>query len=637
MSQVPKKVRLGDLLVEARAITESQLIGALQEQKNSGRKLGRVLVETGMITEENMLQCLSKQLAVPFMGLRQYPFDVDLVHRLDEGYARRHRAIVLSEKMDRFKVGMADPLDIFAYDELCRILKKPIDVVVVRESELLDTLDTVYRKTREIETFAEQLESEVSDDLFDLQGMQKNSDGEDAPVVRMLQSIFEDAVQVRASDIHIEPDENLLRIRQRVDGVLQEQVMKEHRISAPLVQRLKLMAALNISEKRLPQDGRFSLLVKDHKLDVRVSTMPVEYGESAVLRILDQSTGMTDLEDSGMSADMLRQFRSMIHMPYGLILVTGPTGSGKTTTLYGALAELNQAGQKIITAEDPVEYKISRINQVQINAGIGLTFASVLRASLRQDPDIILVGEIRDVETAEISLRAAMTGHLVLSTLHTNDAISSAMRLMDMGVEAFLAASSLRAIVAQRLMRRLCPECAEDYRPDAVEKSWMERYLDEGVAKAATLRRPVGCQNCNQTGFRGRLGVFEMLLIKEDVADALRKGDSALFIERAKAQAGFKPLIESALEHAARGETSISEVLRVAQQFEDSDPEADEVDQASFDGERTIEAVNQEDQSLDGPESPGSASLDFGDLPQGRSTPQELTLASLDPFETPRS
>ena len=377
MSLAPKKVRLGDLLVEAGAISESQLLAALQEQKVSGRKLGRVLVESAILTEEDMLHCLSSQLGVPFMGLRQYPFDVELVHRLEESYARRYRAIALSEKAGTVTVGMADPLDIFAYDELCRILRKPVDVVIVRESELLDTLDTVYRKTREIETFAEQLESEVGDDLFDLQGMQKNSQAEEAPVVRMLQSIFEDAVQVRASDIHIEPDENLLRIRQRVDGVLQEQVMKEHRISAPLVLRLKLMAGLNISEKRLPQDGRFSLLVKGRKLDVRMSTMPVEYGESAVLRILDQSTGITNLEDSGMSPRMLREFRQMIHMPYGLILVTGPTGSGKTTTLYGALSELNQAGQKIITAEDPVEYKISRINQVQINSGIGLTFANV--------------------------------------------------------------------------------------------------------------------------------------------------------------------------------------------------------------------------------------------------------------------
>ena len=577
MSLAPKKVRLGDLLVEAGAISESQLLAALQEQKVSGRKLGRVLVESAILTEEDMLHCLSSQLGVPFMGLRQYPFDVELVHRLEESYARRYRAIALSEKAGTVTVGMADPLDIFAYDELCRILRKPVDVVIVRESELLDTLDTVYRKTREIETFAEQLESEVGDDLFDLQGMQKNSQAEEAPVVRMLQSIFEDAVQVRASDIHIEPDENLLRIRQRVDGVLQEQVMKEHRISAPLVLRLKLMAGLNISEKRLPQDGRFSLLVKGRKLDVRMSTMPVEYGESAVLRILDQSTGITNLEDSGMSPRMLREFRQMIHMPYGLILVTGPTGSGKTTTLYGALSELNQAGQKIITAEGPVEYKISRINQVQINSGIGLTFANVLRASLRQDPDIILVGEIRDVETAEISLRAAMTGHLVLSTLHTNDAISSAMRLMDMGVEPFLAASSLRAIVAQRLMRKLCDECAVVHTPNAVEVSWMERYLDKEVVEHAQLRRPVGCHNCNQSGYRGRLGVFEMLMIKEDVADALRRGDSSLFIERAKQQPGFKLLIESALEHAVRGATAISEVLRIAQELDQPEmaPEVD--------------------------------------------------------------
>ena len=572
MASAPGKIRIGDLLVDAEEISQEQLGEALALQKSVDKKLGRILIEMGAITEERLLRVLSKQLDLPFIGLRQFPFNHELVNQLEENYARRHKAIVLAEKGGVLQVGMADPLDIFAYDELCRTLKQTIDIAIVRESELLDTLDTVYRRTQEIESFAVELESEVTDGLFDLQGLQSGLTGDEAPVVRLLQSIFEDAVQVRASDIHIEPDESVLRIRQRVDGILQEQVMKERRISAPLVLRLKLMAGLNISEKRLPQDGRFSLMVKERKLDVRMSTMPVEHGESCVLRILDQSAGLTALDDTGMNADMLKAFRQMVNLPYGLILVTGPTGSGKTTTLYGALNELNQPGQKIITVEDPVEYKLSRINQVQVNPTIGLDFASVLRAGLRQDPDIILVGEIRDVETAEISLRASMTGHLVLSTLHTNDSISSATRLIDMGVEPFLAASSIRAIVAQRLVRKLCSECALPHGLSAEEQAWMVQHLGDKAVKTGKIMRPVGCHHCNQTGFRGRVGIFEMLKMDDHIADALRRADNSLFVERARAQETYKPLLVSALEHVMSGVTTIQEAVRVAQQFESDVP-----------------------------------------------------------------
>ena len=303
--------------------------GCSAEQKGSGKKLGRVLIESGALSEDDLLRVLSKQLDLPFVGLRQFPFNLELINRLDESYARRHKAIVLAEKAGVYQVGMADPLDIFAYDELCLLLKQTIDIAIVRESELLDTLDTVYRRTSEIESYAEELDSEVTEGLFDLQGLQTGLQDDDAPVVKMLQSIFEDAVQVRASDIHIEPDDGVLRIRQRVDGILQEQVMKERRISSALVLRLKLMAGLNISERRLPQDGRFSLLVRNRKLDIRLSTMPVEFGESCVLRVLDQTAGLTSLDETGMSPAMLKDFRRMIHLPFGLILVTGPTGSGK--------------------------------------------------------------------------------------------------------------------------------------------------------------------------------------------------------------------------------------------------------------------------------------------------------------------
>ena len=597
MAGVPTKVRIGDLLVEAGEISNSHLEEALSQQKTVGKKLGRILIEMGAITEKRLLQVLSQQLNLPFVSLRQFPFNLELVNKLEESQARRHKAIVLADKSGVLQVGMADPLDLFAYDELCRSLRQSIDVAIVRESELLDTLDTVYRRTQEIETYAVELESEVTDGLFDLQGLQATLTGDEAPVVRLLQSIFEDAVQVRASDIHIEPDESVLRIRQRVDGILQEQVMKERRISAPLVLRLKLMAGLNISERRLPQDGRFSLIVRDRKLDVRMSTMPVEHGESCVLRILDQSAGLTALEDIGMNPKMLARFRKMVQLPYGLILVTGPTGSGKTTTLYGALNELNQPGQKIITVEDPVEYKISRINQVQVNPTIGLNFASILRAGLRQDPDIILVGEIRDVETAEISLRASMTGHLVLSTLHTNDSISSATRLIDMGVEPFLAASSIRAIVAQRLVRKLCSECALPEKLSQQETEWMSRYVDNHVIANGTPRRAVGCHHCNHTGFRGRIGIFEMLQMDEEITAALRKGNTAEFVDLARLQEDYKPLLVSALEHVVNGVTTVSEAIRVAQQFDTDVPELANISKEGALEQRKVE-TSSEDASL---------------------------------------
>ena len=569
MTPIKQKVRIGDLLVKNDVITETQLITALAQQKESGQKLGRVLIDLEYLDEDHFLSFLSQQLEIPFIDLRRYDFDVSLIHRLPENYARRYRAIVLSDRDSQLLIGMADPMDIFAFDELERILQQPIRQAVVRESELLNTLDLVYRRTEDIASFAEELDEELTDGQFDLEALSLGADDSDAPVVKLLQSIFEDAVQIRASDIHIEPDENVLRIRQRVDGVLQEQIMKERRIAPALVLRLKLLSGLDISEKRLPQDGRFTLKVKGRKIDVRLSTMPITNGESVVMRLLDQTEGATKLDNVGMPAEMLKRFRKLIHMPHGLILVTGPTGSGKTTTLYGALQELNEVGKKIITVEDPVEYRLSRINQVQINPKIDLSFARVLRSALRQDPDILLVGEIRDTETAEIALRAAMTGHLVLSTLHTNDAVSSAMRLIDMGAEGFLAATSLRVVLAQRLVRRLCDSCYEEHQPDTKDLAWMKDSLGD-QAENISLKRAVGCHRCNNTGYRGRIGVFEMLVMHEELADALRRNNTSDFVRIAKRTPGYQPLVISALKFAAEGITSLDEVLRVAEQIDES-------------------------------------------------------------------
>lgn len=569
MEIAKQKIKIGELLVSGGVLTQEQLNSAVERQQQTGQRLGKVIIELGFLKSEQFTSHLSQQLQIPFVDLRRYNFDVGVIQRLRESYARRYRAIVLADQNGVLVVGRADPMDIFASDELERILGQPIQPALVDEDELLSTLDLVYRRTEEIAGFAEELDEELSDGEFDLETLSLGVDDSDAPVVKLLQSIFEDAVQVRASDIHIEPDENVLRIRQRVDGILQEQVMKERRIAPALVLRLKLLSGLDISEKRLPQDGRFSLRVKGRNIDVRLSTMPIEAGESVVMRMLDQTDGATDLDEVGMPENMLEVFRKLIQRPHGLILVTGPTGSGKTTTLYGALQELNEVGKKIITVEDPVEYRLHRVNQVQVNPKIDLSFARILRSALRQDPDILLVGEIRDTDTAEIALRAAMTGHMVLSTLHTNDAVSSAMRLVDMGAEGFLAATALRAVVAQRLVRRLCEQCFEDHQPDLSAVAWATKQLPDKV-DGARFKKAVGCHRCNNSGYRGRIGVFEILVMNEALADALRRSDASDFVKVAKQMPGYKPLVVSALEFAVQGITSLEEVFRVSEQIDES-------------------------------------------------------------------
>jgi MSHA biogenesis protein MshE len=453
------KVRLGDLLVQNNLINDEQLQKALSEQRNTGRKLGATLVSMGLVTEFQLLELLSEHLKVPLINLSEYKVNPNAVRLLPEIQARRYRALVLEDKGDSLLVGMSDPADINAVDDLTAKLSKPIEIAVVSETQLFEAYESYYRKTEEIASFAQELADEYEDET-EFQLNSGLSDDEDNVVAKLLQSIFEDAVMAKASDIHIEPDEKQLRIRMRIDGVLQENIIKEANIAAALVLRLKLMSGLDISEKRLPQDGRAQVVIKGHKVDVRVSTMPVQTGESVVLRLLDQSQGLLGLDQTGMPDDLKERFRGLLKRPHGMILVTGPTGSGKTTTLYGALNELNKPETKIITVEDPVEYRLPRINQVQVNPKIELTFSHVLRTTLRQDPDIIMVGEMRDKETVEIGLRGALTGHLVLSTLHTNDAISSATRLLDMGSPGYLVASSLKAIIAQRLVRKVCQKCA---------------------------------------------------------------------------------------------------------------------------------------------------------------------------------
>jgi len=379
--------------------------------------------------------------------------------------------------------------------------------------------------------------------------------------------MFEDAVQVGASDIHIEPDETVLRIRERVDGVLHEQVMNEVSIGPAMVIKLKLMAGLNISEKRLPQDGRFHMKLKGREFDVRISTMPVQFGESVVMRLLDQSSNILNLKQLGMPASVQDKFQTVLRHPHGLVLVTGPTGSGKTTTLYAALNELNTAEKKIITAEDPVEYRLARISQVQVKPKIGLTFASVLRSALRQDPDIVLVGEMRDQETTEIALRAALTGHMVLSTLHTNDAVSSIDRLMDMGIQPYMIAASLRAVIAQRLVRRICESCAEPYQPDAQELAWLASVSEN--PEALQLKKGRGCSHCNNTGYHGRIGVYEYMEMNRAMINALRAEDSIAFAETAKQNEAYQSLLDTSMTYARQGVTTLEEVIRVVGEVEE--------------------------------------------------------------------
>lgn len=436
-------------------------------------------------------------------------------------------------------------------------------MAVVREIDLLKTIDTVYRKTDQISGFAEELNEELTESDIDLGALLADADVTDAPVVKLLASLFEDAMQIKASDIHIEPDETVLRIRQRVDGVLQEHTMDEVRIAPALVLRLKLMAGLDISEKRLPQDGRFSVKIKGHNIDVRLSTMPVQYGESVVMRLLDQTGGTLDLKTIGMPKQLLKRFDRLITRPHGMILVTGPTGSGKTTTLYAALQSLNVPEKKIITVEDPVEYKLPRINQVQINSDIGLTFAAVLRSALRQDPDIVLIGEMRDEETSEIALRAAMTGHLVLSTLHTNDAVSTVNRLIDMGIKSYLLASALHAILAQRLVRRICESCAQPTELTVQQRGWLSSFVDDKKFNV-TFKKGIGCAHCNYTGYQGRIGVYELLEFDKSLSNTLSHGDSAQFIKEAQNSRNFRPLNMVALQYAVEAITTMDEVIRIS-------------------------------------------------------------------------
>lgn len=564
----PEKVRLGEILVQQKLLTEEQLGQALTEQKRSGRKLGRVFVEHGFVTEEQISGALARQLDIPYINLKFFNINPELVRLLPETQARRFRALVLEDRREGLLVGMSDPTDLFAYDEISRLVKRHIELAVVNETEVLAAIDRIYRRTEDISTLTRELEQDLGDVSVDFGALAANPGLEEAPIVKLLQSVFEDATQVRASDIHIEPQEGRLQIRFRIDGVLHLQTEADSKIASSLALRLKLMSDLDISEKRLPQDGRFAIRVKNQRIDVRISTMPTQYGESVVMRLLNQGGTTLRLDAIGMPPKLVAQFRAIVNRPNGLVLVTGPTGSGKTTTLYCALSELNSVEKKLITVEDPVEYRLPGINQVQVNDKIELSFARVLRSALRQDPDIVLVGEMRDQETAQIGLRAAMTGHLVLSTLHTNDAISTPLRLMDMGVPRYMVGSSLQAVLAQRLVRVICESCSTPYAPTPNEYEWLRLELGELVERNQYFHGK-GCSHCNGMGYRGRTGVYELLEITRAVADAANHADPSHFMKVAMAQMAGETLRRHAVQLVVAGRTTVMEAMRISNQSED--------------------------------------------------------------------
>lgn len=570
MPRPPQRIRLGDLLIQEGLLTNEQLGLALDEQKRTGRKLGRIIVEGGHVTEEDIAKALARQLRADFVDLRTHDPKPELIRLLPEAQARRFRAIVLDQREDRVRVGFADPTDITAYDEILRQVKRDIDLVVVIESQLMAMLDRVYRRTEEITGLARELTQEMADIPVEFGSVLGSAPGaEDAPVVKLLNTVFEEALRMRASDIHVEPQDKSLAIRFRIDGILHLQTEADSKIATALVLRLKLMSGLDISEKRLPQDGRFAIQLRGKPVDVRISTMPTQFGESVVMRLLVQNAGLMDITRLHMPARVLERFRNAIHRPSGIVLVTGPTGSGKTTTLYAGLNELNTPEKKIITVEDPVEYRLPGLNQVQVHDKIDLSFARVLRSALRQDPDIILVGEMRDQDTAEIGMRAAMTGHLVLSTLHTNDALSTPIRLLDMGVPRYMVALSIQMVLAQRLLRVICENCAAPHELLPHEREWLRFELGDAV-DGHRFRRGRGCAHCSNTGYQGRQAVYEFLEMSSALVEAINHGDPNEFIQAGREQMAGNTLRRDAVRLAVEGRTTVDESMRVSSQFEES-------------------------------------------------------------------
>jgi MSHA biogenesis protein MshE len=560
------KLRLGELLIREGLLSEAQLQQALARQKQTGRRLGAVLQDLGLVTDEAIARLLASQLKLPYFEARLENVTVAVARRLSELQVRKLRALPVGLTGEHVRVAVVDPTDWQAVDELPRLLKAPIDLEVVAESGLHALIDRVYSAESNIHGLARQLSEELKGnegDAVDFGALGLNAGAEDAPVVKLLQGLFDEAVRTRASDIHIEPSAQATAIRLRVDGHLRAHAEFESRLAPALASRLKLVAGLDISERRLPQDGRFVVQVRNQAVDIRLSTLPSAHGESLVMRLLLKDPMLATLERLGLPEQGLAALRTALTGGAGLVLVTGPTGSGKTTTLYAALGALDSVTTKILTAEDPVEYRLAGITQVNVNDKIGLGFGQVLRAALRQDPDAIMIGEMRDADTVETCMRAAVTGHLVLSTMHTNDAASAAARLVDMGAPHYMVGMALQMIIAQRLVRHVCASCAGPYEPGAVQRAWLDSQLGRHGWDATGLKRGRGCSQCRGSGFEGRIGLYEVLVMNGDMLGALMRGDMAGFSDAARISLASQSLAQQAARASVSGQTHVDEAMRI--------------------------------------------------------------------------
>ncbi len=560
-----KNKRLGEMLVSAKLISEAQLSQALQEQKMNGGRLGSHLVKLGYISEDDLINFLCVQYGVPAVNLRDFKIDEQVATLIPTDLVNKYLTIPINRVGSTLIVATCDPTNISAIDDIKFITGYNVEIVVASETMIKETIEKLFDSSSMLEdvlsTFDDS-ELELVQEEEDLNVSELKKETEDAPVIRLVNHILVDAIRKGASDIHLEPYEKMFRVRYRIDGVLYEVMKPPMKLKNAITSRVKIMSELDIAERRLPQDGRIKMKIsKDKTMDFRVSVLPTLFGEKIVLRLLDQSNLQLDMTKLGFEEKPLEQVKEAIYQPYGMVLVTGPTGSGKTTTLYSAISELNKTSDNIMTAEDPVEFNLQGVNQVQIREKINLTFASALRSFLRQDPDIILVGEMRDLETAEISIKAALTGHLVLSTLHTNDAPSTITRLINMGVEPFLIVSSLNLVLAQRLARKLCPSCKEP--EDIPVKALIQSGMKEEVAAEAVCYSGRGCNECNNTGYKGRIALYEVMPMTDALKTAVIDGANTIELKEMAIKNGMKTLRQSGLSKVLEGVTSFREVLRV--------------------------------------------------------------------------
>lgn len=549
--------QLGDILLEGGLVTREQLGEAMAEQQRVHRSLGRVLVDLGMVTEAQLVASLAQQIGLPFVDLTEFQIDPSASSLVPDAVARRHNALPIGYDEGRLIVAMADPANVFALDDIRSLTGMECKPVVATKADVINAINRMNRMDADMDELTMSLDNDADDELSSVKEIV-----EDAPIVKFVNLLITQAIQDRASDIHIEPTERDLRVRFRIDGVLHEIMKSPKTIQAGVISRLKIMSDINIAERRIPQDGRLSIATGGKKIDLRVATLPTVWGEKIVMRILDNSTAMMRLTDLGFSDNNYTRFEKSFVKPYGMILVTGPTGSGKSTTLYATLNIVSTPEKNVITVEDPVEYRIPGINQVQVNVKAGLTFAAALRSILRSDPDVVLIGEIRDHETAQIAIEASLTGHMVLSTLHTNDSPSAVSRLIEMGIEPFLVGSALDSVLAQRLARRLCPKCKEAYTPtpEALEHA---RYPWNAGEELPTLFRAVGCSNCSKTGYKGRLALHEVMTVSEQIERLAVARSSAEAIGRVAREEGMTTLRDDGMAKIAMGVTTLEEILRV--------------------------------------------------------------------------